>query len=83
MAWTGVNMSTPLCPEGVPEIDADLPSLDTGCVKGIGTDYPQTLPRLGGDALPHTPPILSTPLCWTWRRLWVYPHKGSTPTEGR
>jgi len=38
--WTGVNMFTPLCPEGVPEIDADLPSLDSGCVKGIGTAYP-------------------------------------------
>ena len=30
-------MSTPLCPEGVPQIDADPPSLDSGCVKGIRT----------------------------------------------
>jgi len=49
-------MSTPLYPEGVPEIDADPPSLDSGCVKGMGTAYPQALPRLGGDALPYTPP---------------------------
>jgi len=31
--------------------------------------YPQILsPYLGGDTPPHTPLILSTPLCLTWRR---------------
>ena len=29
--WTGVDMSTPLLPEGVPEIDADPLSLDGRC----------------------------------------------------
>ena len=66
-----VNMSTPLCPEGVPEIDADPPSLDSGCVKGWALPIHRLYPRPGGDALPHTPPILSTPLCWIWRRPWT------------
>jgi len=26
----------------------------------VGTD------DWGGDILPHSPPVLSTPLCWTW-----------------
>ena len=29
--WTGVDMPTPLLPEGVPEIDADPLSLDGRC----------------------------------------------------
>jgi len=33
--WTGVDMSTPLLPEGVPEIDADLLSLEM-VVVGVG-----------------------------------------------
>jgi len=34
--WTGVDMSTPLLPEGVPEIDADPLSSDGRCGGGIG-----------------------------------------------
>jgi len=57
--WTGVNMSTPLCPQDVPEIDADPPSLDSGCVMGIGTACPETLPQLEEDALsPHSTDIV-------------------------
>ena len=33
--WTGVDMSTPLLPEGVPEIDADPLSLDGRCGERI------------------------------------------------
>jgi len=34
--------------------------------------YPQTLPPdFGGDTPLHTSPILSTPLCLTWRRPWA------------
>jgi len=51
-------MSTPRCPEGVPEIDADPPSLDSGRVKGIGTTYPQTLPQLGGTPFPNSTDIV-------------------------
>ena len=47
-----VNMSTPLCPEGVPGIDGDPLSLDSGCVKGMNTAYPQTLPDWEGMPVP-------------------------------
>jgi len=34
LGWTGVDMSTTFLPEGVPEIDADLLSLDGSCGGG-------------------------------------------------
>jgi len=68
-AWTGVNMSTPLCPEGVPEVDADPPSLDSSCLKGVGTAYPQTLPSTGrGRPSPHSTDIVHPTLLDPWRR---------------
>ena len=45
-------MSTPLCPEGVPEIDADPPSLDAGCVEGMGTACPRPYPAWEGMPFP-------------------------------
>jgi len=38
IGWTGVDMSTTLLQEGVPEIDADLLSLDGSCGGGEVND---------------------------------------------
>jgi len=53
--WTWVNMSPPLCPEGVPEIDADSPSLDSGCVKEI---IHCPTPNWEGTPFPHSTDIV-------------------------
>jgi len=55
----------PLCPEDVPEIDADPPSLDSGCVKGMGTAYPRPYPDWEGMPFPtlhrYCPPYIVGP----------------------
>ena len=57
-----VDTSTPLFSKGVYGIESLWSVLISFRL------YLQTLPRLGRGHPPRTPPILSTPLCLTWRR---------------
>jgi len=81
--WTGVDMSTPLLPEDVPEIDANPVSFYLGgggwCItitcRGSALDPTQTGPDpiIGSHSVRS--PYVSTPHFLTWRRPW-FPKRG-------